>query len=143
MQQSNFKYYLDIPNECLFVRCYGVITKPSLFECVTTCRAAPDYHNDFSVLTDYSNCDFQATSSDLRELAAFMKNEWPTTKQIKAAIIVDNKLAHGLMRMYEAYSDSRAKDAKLFAFDHPNLSSEIRQYFNLPPDYNFPDFLDL
>ena len=71
-----------------------------------------------------------------------MKTEWPTTKQIKAAIIIDSKLAHGLIRMYEAFSDGRAKDAKLFASDRPDLASAVQNYFELPPDYSFPDFLN-
>lgn len=71
-----------------------------------------------------------------------MKNEWPTAQQINAVIIIDNKLAHGLVRMYDVYSDERAKDAKLFPSDHPNIASEVRSYFNLSPDYNFPDFLN-
>ncbi len=142
MQNTSYRYHLDPEVRCLFIRCYGVITKQVLFDCAAGCRVDPEYENDFSVLNDYTHCTFQASPADLRELAAYMNSEWPTTTPIKAAVIIDSKLAHGLGRMYEVYSGSRAVEPKLFHHDQPNLVSEIQNYFNLPENYQFSDLFN-
>ncbi len=99
------------------------------------------YHNNFNVLTDLTDCELSIAPAELRTLADFMNKNWPTGDTVKAALILDNDLAHGLARMYDVYSKNRAKDPTFFHDNQPNLHLEIQTYFELPEDYQLPDFI--
>jgi hypothetical protein len=83
----------------------GVVTVEELFRAFEEVRAAPGYATSMRQLHDHRLVDWsQVTGDDMRRraqaLIAFARPE----ERHRVAVVVDRKLAFGLMRMREAHS---------------------------------------
>jgi hypothetical protein len=141
MRNTGVQHYLDPQVNCLFIHISGFVDLHLAQQYASDARQDPRYHNDFNVLTDLTDSELSMSPTGLRDLADFMNKKWPTTRQIKAALILDSDLAHGLARMYDVYSNDRANDPAFFHNTQPDLHAVVRSHFELPDDYQFPSFI--
>lgn len=141
LTNSGIDWFLDPSVNCLFTRTYGLVNKQLALEYALKVRKDPRYENHFHVLSDITNCEFDVTSDDLREMAQFQNENWPTEIKHKSAMIVNSMLAHGLARSFGVYNEQRNPDLTLFNGDDPELIKKLALFFELPLDYPFPSFL--
>lgn len=143
MKNSDMQHFMDVDVRCLFIHITGYVDLERAQQYSFEARQDPRYQTDFAVLTDLTHCDMGLNSVDVRTLANFMNDKWPTDGHLKAALIVDSDLMHGLARMYDVYSRNRADNPSLFHRDQADLYSAICHHFKLPIGYKLPDFLDI
>ena len=142
MKKSGVDWFLDPTVKCLFIRTYGLIDKQLNFENSLTVREDPRYENDFNVLSDVTDCEFNLTTDDLRDIAQFQNEHWPTEIKLKSAMVINSALAHGLVRTFSVYNEQRYPDLTLFNRNDPELIKKLVAHFELPSDYSFPVFLN-
>ncbi|WP_148301786.1 hypothetical protein [Sneathiella glossodoripedis] len=136
------QHFLDANVRCLFIQITGLLDLPQAKEYARRARLDPRYENDFDVLTDISFCELKMEGNDLRAFADFMNKNWPTQGKIKGAILLQGQFAHGMARMYDAYTHHRVNRPAFFHREKPDLYKEICSYFGFPTDYQLPEFLD-
>lgn len=141
MKNIGIDWCLDPATACLFVQTYGCITKDLAIKYAHEARQDPRFRTHFGILTDITNCTFDLTTDDLRDIAHYMTENWPTDGTQKSAIVVNSALAYGLARTLETYSEARIAKPAIFQTSNPDLVKNLTTYFDLPDDYTFPSFL--
>ena len=141
MEDLTANIHIDPSIRCLFIKGIGTLTRTNSFELADLARQDSRYENDFNVLSDLSDCSIEISPEVLRQLAIYIDQKWPTQNKFMSAFIVNGPLNHGLARIYGAYSSSRIIEPVILNSQNLDIKPQICTIFNLPNDYQLPDFL--
>ena len=84
----------------------GVVSVEELIAAFSELRASPRFRTSMRMLHDHRLTDWSATtSSDIRRRAEAVARFEDPNERHRVAVVVDEKLPYGLMRMRQAYSE--------------------------------------
>ena len=89
--------------ECIFVTLFGVVDGAELLEAQKILFEDPAFRGEYSRLIDASQCDYLAIDG----VTVYYVSKSAERRGLKrAALVANNSVQFGLMRMYEGYNPS-------------------------------------
>ncbi len=143
MTNSGFEYSIDRSAYCFFVRHYGIFDRQVVLDGNKVVSADEDYAWDLNRLIDIRNCSIDLTGDEVRDLSRNVTSRLKGQGHYRGAYLIDNSLAHGLARIFNALLESDINEYRIFHADDKALASELRTWLDLGSEYIFPDFLIL
>ena len=143
MTNSGFEYVIDRSAYCFFVKHYGVFDRQVVLDGNKVNAGDEDYAWDLNRLIDIRNCSIELTSDEVRDLSRNVTSRLEGKGTYRGAYLVDNSLAHGLARIFNALVENNVSEYRIFHAGDKTLASDLRDWLDLDHEYAFPDFLTL
>jgi len=104
-----------------------------------------DFPNKTNVrlLIDLRDCHYVLTTEDLRVFAEEIEKSERQRGRYNEAVIIDDKLGHGLVRTLSGLRNKPESEYQIFQSATPDLRKKILNWFGDKEEVVFPDFLDL
>ena len=119
------------------------ICKDGYYAPTTSLAGDEDYAWDLNRLIDIRNCSIELTSDEVRDLSRNVTSRLEGKGTYRGAYLVDNSLAHGLARIFNALIENNVSEYRIFHAGDKTLTSDLQDWLDLGHEYAFPDFLTL
>jgi len=139
----DFQMEFDLDMNFVILKHLGVVDRKTAIERSILLRDHSLYRQGLNRLVDVRNCIFDMNVQDIREFADILKQNRGLSSIHKEALIVDTLLNHGLFRVLVGMMSTTAIEFRIFKADSPTLAIDIKQWLDVPDEYQFPEFVDI
>lgn len=143
MKTSRFEFKIDKAVNCIFIRHYGFVDLASILDRGNAILNHEDYQAGLNRITDYTDTETDLNSDDIRFITENISSRLAVSGTYKEAVIVNDLLSFGLVRVFHTLSDVNANEYEIFSHEFPNNLEKMKNWLGLPTDFIFPHFLSL
>ncbi len=143
VRNSGFDYSIDLSINCLFVKHYGVFGLEATVARAEAIAADESYRPGLNRVIDGTGCIFDMDATELRKISDHIALDEYNRGVYREANLVDNPLAHGLVRILHSTASSPFVEFQIFDTRSETVNQDLRRWLEIDADHDLPNFIDL
>ncbi|MBL4739641.1 MAG: hypothetical protein JKY12_01525 [Sneathiella sp.] len=142
---SSFKIYVHQDANCVFIKHYGDLTLESVLERFRGIKHHPLYSPPTNFCVEIFDCENKLTQDDLRTITEYV-NKRAYLGHYKNAVLTSSALSYGVIRMWQALTDTGNVSTEIFNSktndDREELRQKMLKWLNIDPKFEIDFWTD-
>ncbi|MEH6402471.1 MAG: hypothetical protein V7750_03785 [Sneathiella sp.] len=143
MKTARFEFKIDKAANCIFVRHFGLVDLASILDRGSAIFNHADYQSGLNRITDFTGVETKLSSEDIRLITDKISLRKTESGNYREAVIVDNLLGYGLVRIFNSLSSLNENEYEIFSTEDGDVSFKVKNWLNLDSSFLFPGFLSV